>query len=1075
MKNMKLGIAVLMLLIGNWISAQTWECSQAIYSSTSKGYEHNGITYFKGNSGGTTTINNNLNQGDCHGSTKSIVMGSNKFWMVCDIDIIGFKVYGNAGTGSNRTGSILQSGIALNNATTSVSTAFFSGAVTGKASDVSCAPDYISVTGIEIPAGTYLQVTFSGNAYVSAIELIPAVSCTPATASFASDEVTKVLGDDPFTNAFTSEENTSDKVYASSNTDIATVDAATGEVTILAVGETTITVTQVADDTYCAVEESYDLTVEAPVNNYTITPTSNNTELGTVSAEGSVITAVPAACSEYGNPAYTLLSGTVTTVVQNGNTFTVLATSDCEIRINFVAKPVYTVTLDAGSGTLAGEAQLTQADCTAAIVLPSAGTCNIDYVFAGWATETVTETTTTPALIPAGNYTPAENITLYAVYSYTDGEDDVLRTWDFEGEWSINAETVDDNLTLDPETNPNRFNYNTSSAATSAPLIFSDGDPITDVAGLLFTYTAGNNRIRLGFAPTKRLYLNGANIAVEIPCSPDNTITIIGESASGSATDRGFSATGGTILPEKCINVSENGIVATGSGVRGTWVYNATGNSLKITTVGDGGSNIFSITVSNSAIITYNSNPECSECIPDNAGAFAEASVTKTIGDEPFTNVFTPGNNTSPVAYGSSSETVATVDAATGEVTILAVGATTITATQAADDTYCAVEKSYNLTVNAPVFAITVESNDVTFGTLTVVADSIITALSVKGYQLAEPAYEITPEGAATIAQDGNVFTVRATADVNVKIMFEALPSSLTWNFSDTEFESKNYDAPTVVSDLTIGPTTTLEGNKKILDGFNFTHRLKLNGSGSVTNRYVSFPVSGDTTITIYGMSASSGKERTLNIADETGVIATFVNSAVESALGKKIVSYAGPATTIYLYSVKDGFNLYAINLTEYVPYSFTAQSNNDEHGTVAVDDNVITATPADNYRISIDNPYTVAPEGSATVTQADNLFTVTDLTDFATITVNFEILTGINATGSAAGLRVQRSNQSIAIVSNTSDPIRQVEIYDLQGRLIYVHQENAATHILRENLNSGVYVVKVFTQNATQNVKLLK
>src|SRR5690606_4666527 len=49
--------------------------------------------------------------------------------------------------------------------------------------------------------------------------------------------------------------------FASSNTAVASVDASTGEVTIVGAGSTTISVTQLADGTYCAVSDSYELTV----------------------------------------------------------------------------------------------------------------------------------------------------------------------------------------------------------------------------------------------------------------------------------------------------------------------------------------------------------------------------------------------------------------------------------------------------------------------------------------------------------------------------------------------------------------------------------------------------------------------------------------------------------------------------------------------------------------------------------------------------------------------------------------------------------------------------------------------
>ncbi|MCD8207499.1 MAG: Ig-like domain-containing protein, partial [Bacteroidales bacterium] len=83
--------------------------------------------------------------------------------------------------------------------------------------------------------------------------------------------------------------------------------------------------------------------------------------------------------------------------------------------------------------------------------------------------------------------------------------------------------------------------------------------------------------------------------------------------------------------------------------------------------------------------------------------SFEESAITKTVGDEPFTNtliettVDTAGGAT--ITYTSSNESIATVDA-DGEVTILAVGEVTVTATASATDNYEEASAAYTLMVN---------------------------------------------------------------------------------------------------------------------------------------------------------------------------------------------------------------------------------------------------------------------------------------------------------------------------------------------------------------------------------------
>jgi uncharacterized protein YjdB len=62
---------------------------------------------------------------------------------------------------------------------------------------------------------------------------------------------------------------------------------------------------------------------------------------------------------------------------------------------------------------------------------------------------------------------------------------------------------------------------------------------------------------------------------------------------------------------------------------------------------------------------------------------FAAASLSKSFGDVPFTNALTHAAGTGAVSFVSSNPAVATVNAATGEVAIVGVGQTTITATAA--------------------------------------------------------------------------------------------------------------------------------------------------------------------------------------------------------------------------------------------------------------------------------------------------------------------------------------------------------------------------------------------------------
>ena len=73
--------------------------------------------------------------------------------------------------------------------------------------------------------------------------------------------------------------------------------------------------------------------------------------------------------------------------------------------------------------------------------------------------------------------------------------------------------------------------------------------------------------------------------------------------------------------------------------------------------------------------------------------------------------------------------------------------------------------------------------------------------------------------------------------------------------------------------------------------------------------------------------------------------------------------------------------------------YTITAESNNEEYGTVSLKGKTITASPKEGYAVAKSNPYTISPKNAAYVSQKDNVFTISNITADCTITINFEEL----------------------------------------------------------------------------------
>ena len=154
---------------------------------------------------------------------------------------------------------------------------------------------------------------------------------------------------------------------------------------------------------------------------FTVTAVSNNTAWGTVSVNGTKITATPVA--GYYVSGYEVTSGTATATI-NGNIINVAPESDCTIEVIFAEKPTYTVSYIA-SGSAAGSVSAQIYDV---INLPtSVSTVADGWTFSGWVAATIAETTAEPTFYaPGAAYTVTANTTLYALFTRTEGTGELI-------------------------------------------------------------------------------------------------------------------------------------------------------------------------------------------------------------------------------------------------------------------------------------------------------------------------------------------------------------------------------------------------------------------------------------------------------------------------------------------------------------------------------------------------------------------------------------------------------------------------------------------------------------------------
>lgn len=182
--------------------------------------------------------------------------------------------------------------------------------------------------------------------------------------------------------------------------------------------------------------------------------------------------------------------------------------------------------------------------------------------------------------------------------------------------------------------------------------------------------TFANNK---GYGTTQiRCYKNGT-----ITISSDYTITGIAFTFSGS--DNGG-------LDASYTGLSTN-----------SWTYTLSTSKAYFTQI------VVTIQTNSGLITTYSKyNTLCSSCVSAStpSPSFANSSVSTMTLDEEVTNALNKDGSDGEITYSSDQQSVATVNATTGAVTIVGPGTTTISASLAGTSCFTAASASYTLTVH---------------------------------------------------------------------------------------------------------------------------------------------------------------------------------------------------------------------------------------------------------------------------------------------------------------------------------------------------------------------------------------
>lgn len=122
-----------------------------------------------------------------------------------------------------------------------------------------------------------------------------------------------------------------------------------------------------------------------------------------------------------------------------------------------------------------------------------------------------------------------------------------------------------------------------------------------------------------------------------------------------------------------------------------------------------------------------------------------------------------------------------------------------------------------------------------------------------------------------------------------------------------------------------------VNASAKTFGTYSFPNRFQLNGAGYAgavntdvtplvnmpTQRYLSFNVSGNSSIYIIGITGSASSPRKVFVTDGTNFVGS-VDFPAASALNDGTITYTGPATTLYVFG-NSAVNLCLLSATNYV------------------------------------------------------------------------------------------------------------------------------------------------------------
>lgn len=602
---------------------------------------------------------------------------------------------------------------------------------------------------------------------------------------------------------------------------------------------------------------------------YTITAQSNNTNYGTVSLNGSVITGAPKSGYRYASPAYSVDPANSATVSQEGNDFTVSPSANTTVTINFEAIPSHTATFSVNGNTTSQSVAE-----GAAIPFPNNPASISGKSFVGWVTSSIdTPTDTEPTFVVVAEETMStDDITYYAVFATAEEGDPVetksqtllYDTWSYSGSTTdkttyrlfhnggyVESTAFDlsklskvivyggtfggdsyNSLTIGDGTNTWK-SVTVSGSSQTGTNTYTGGTALTGTKKLRVASTCGSNSgngtgVRISkieiFTTAPSVVYSGYSTTVELAAVETPEITVTSPFSISTLVEITCATEGATIY------YTTNGDDPTSNSTAYTGSFNITstttiraiaikGNDHSLTASATATKELADPTITIDANGLYNRNLY----LGTTAGKLAALVTYNKAAVEGAT-----------VSWSGDNDDVATIDENTGVVTLVAAGSVKFTATFTANSDYSGQTAEYVLTVtNADPSIATI-----TFGSAT--GSTNINNASKKGTDSNGNEWTITTVGTNSFTPNSDYAQVGSGNSPATSITFETtLKEDVKITSLSAKFGGFNGTAGTVT--LKVGDSTVGSGS--------------LNASGDVTVSSSSSAVGKVLTVTVIGIS----------------------------------------------------------------------------------------------------------------------------------------------------------------------------------------------------------------------------